>query len=585
MINQSKFDITKLTTSWTKFDIVQVLDILYDKETLISYVNQDSKINLPILKSFLGMKSLKDKIPYYWLEILKFPKEKGLFGLFSLILTHHSVMEIFRKSGTDLMTGLFQVSEGKMYTNIRSCLVESGASKPIYRRVDLVPYDFSILLTNKLIGPLFKDLLIDRLNGISKDTINEGNLRECLQDLRLHEVFCQEEEKFLNWILPNEMNDHGYLQDFSIIDEVQISKFYSIEEKAQLNFEGSKEIYFVGENGDGKSLVLMAIYLAFNQNYVLESTDQERTGKIREIIKDNKELRIIGKNSLGVKNSYLSNLFAYGTHRGRFGEDHEKYGFMSLFDSEVVLISPEKWLKDQKLFDLDNSNSEYSTIDIIEEVIYNILERNVRIKFLENELFFFEKGRQMKFLQLSEGYKSITIFVIDLIYRLQGIAKSNLDIFKIPAVVLVDEIDLHLHPKWKKVIVSKLRETFKYIQFIFTTHSPTIIQGASDEALIFKVYRNDEDGISRISEPYYRKNLNHLMLNTLVTSSLFSLESARLDINNSSADTSENFLLYKINDELNKRLDLMKKRGDVHISDKDIEDLIKQITDQELSDD
>ena len=66
---------------------------------------------------------------------------------------------------------------------------------------------------------------------------------------------------------------------------------------------------------------------------------------------------------------------------------------------------------------------------------------------------------------------------------------------------MVDEIDLHLHPKWQRVIIGKLRKIFPNIQFVFTTHSPTIIQGASDDAVIFRVYRNKKDGKTRISDP------------------------------------------------------------------------------------
>ena len=44
------------------------------------------------------------------------------------------------------------------------------------------------------------------------------------------------------------------------------------------------------------------------------------------------------------------------------------------------------------------------------------------------------------------------------------------------AVILIDELDLHLHPKWQKTIVEDLRRTFPKCQFIISTHSPFIIQ-------------------------------------------------------------------------------------------------------------
>jgi len=70
-------------------------------------------------------------------------------------------------------------------------------------------------------------------------------------------------------------------------------------------------------------------------------------------------------------------------------------------------------------------------------------------------------------------------------------------------VVLIDEIELHLHPKWKYNFMKKLRETFPLIQFIVTTHSPTVLLGASEEAVFYKIYK--EDGEVQISNQIANK--------------------------------------------------------------------------------
>lgn len=75
-------DFSKLKTSWTKYDIVQVMDVVYDKETLYKFKKQEAKIDEPILRSFLGVNSLKDPLPDYWLEIQNHPKEKSLLHSF-----------------------------------------------------------------------------------------------------------------------------------------------------------------------------------------------------------------------------------------------------------------------------------------------------------------------------------------------------------------------------------------------------------------------------------------------------------------------------------------------------------------------
>ncbi|KXZ73402.1 DNA replication and repair protein RecF [Acinetobacter venetianus] len=569
-----KYNINKLKTSWTRYSIVQNLDLLYDRETLISIFRPEVEKDEPVIKAFLGMYSLEIKdIPEYWFEIIKFPEEKKLFGMFSLILTHHEVIEIFKSSSNGEMGGILTIKpKNKMYTNIRSSLVESGAAKPLYRRAEDVHYSFSKIFERKEIGFLFKLLLIDRLNRISLDgDINENNYYQLVEELQLYKCFGCDSIFFKKW-LENDYIDTKN-ETYPRIKEVKINKFYSIEEEVELDFEQSNEIYFVGENGDGKSLILMAIYLAFNKDFIFNNTNQDDTGKIRDIVADNPSLNLSGMDTNG-NLEYLNSFFAYGTHRGRFSaEKYEKYGFMTLFGSEETLISPEQWIKDQALLNVNNAGV---SIDLIKETLFEILDRTVNIELKGTELLFEEKNKkELKFDQLSEGFKSITIFVVDLLFRLQQVSSSNSDIFKTSAVVIVDEIDLHLHPKWKKTIVSKLRSTFDNIQFIFTTHSPTIIQGASEDAIIFKVFRN-EDGITRVTDKYYRKDLNNMMLNTLVTSSLFDLESARLDEDNDNADTSDNFLMSKIYERVCAELEESKKDRKF-MSDNEIDSLIDNV--------
>jgi predicted ATP-binding protein involved in virulence len=91
--------------------------------------------------------------------------------------------------------------------------------------------------------------------------------------------------------------------------------------------------------------------------------------------------------------------------------------------------------------------------------------------------------------QLSDGEKNIMALVGDLAKRA---VQLNAVLFKVdvepesdtfsnpleytPGIVLIDEIDLHLHPRWQRVIVPKLREHFPKVQFVMTTHSPLVLQ-------------------------------------------------------------------------------------------------------------
>ncbi len=162
---------------------------------------------------------------------------------------------------------------------------------------------------------------------------------------------------------------------------------------------------------------------------------------------------------------------------------------------------------------------------------------------------------------------------------------QTIELKEIKGVVLIDEIDQHLHPKWQKEIVGRLRAIFPQVQFIMTTHSPTIIQGASDEAIIFRVFRDKDTGKTRVSDPVYRKDLDDLMVNSLVTHPIFGLETARLDEDNTDADTSDDYLQYRISKKISEELDKKRKAGANFITDQEIDDLIDTILKRELGND
>src|SRR5690606_16357245 len=86
------------------------------------------------------------------------------------------------------------------------------------------------------------------------------------------------------------------------------------------------------------------------------------------------------------------------------------------------------------------------------------------------------KGVALPVRQLSDGERGSLALVLDLTRRLSQ-ANPGLDdpAANGPGVVLIDEIDLHLHPKWQRDIVGNLPNAFPNLQFIATTHSPQVI--------------------------------------------------------------------------------------------------------------
>lgn len=88
--------------------------------------------------------------------------------------------------------------------------------------------------------------------------------------------------------------------------------------------------------------------------------------------------------------------------------------------------------------------------------------------------------------KLSDGYKCTISLIADIAYRMALLnPQLNENVLEITnGIVLIDEIDLHLHPEWQKRIISDLRNIFPKIQSIVSTHAPSVINSVKSENLI-----------------------------------------------------------------------------------------------------
>ena len=97
------------------------------------------------------------------------------------------------------------------------------------------------------------------------------------------------------------------------------------------------------------------------------------------------------------------------------------------------------------------------------------------------ELILYRKGTDIyyKVSQLSDGYRVMLALVMDLARRMaqtsHDCGKSGEQLLHVPAIVLIDEVELHLHPSWQKTVLTTLMEIFQNTQFIVTTHSPQVL--------------------------------------------------------------------------------------------------------------
>ena len=106
----------------------------------------------------------------------------------------------------------------------------------------------------------------------------------------------------------------------------------------------------------------------------------------------------------------------------------------------------------------------------------------VQVKYLKGEMVLETSTGNIGFKQMSDGYQSVFGIITDLAFRiltLNPLEENALE--ETPGLILIDEVDLHLHPNWQKKILGVLNNVFPKIQIVATTHSPFIIQALDIE--------------------------------------------------------------------------------------------------------
>jgi len=105
---------------------------------------------------------------------------------------------------------------------------------------------------------------------------------------------------------------------------------------------------------------------------------------------------------------------------------------------------------------------------------------------MEEVIIKFHDGHYDLFNNLSDGYRNMVAMVADIAHRASRLNPHFAEdsALRSSGIVLIDEIDLHLHPRWQRAVVRDLQGAFPNLQFIATTHSPFIIQSAASGEVI-----------------------------------------------------------------------------------------------------
>jgi len=245
----------------------------------------------------------------------------------------------------------------------------------------------------------------------------------------------------------------------------------------------------LGENGIGKSSVLKATTLALMDKeriprLGLKGSNFVRYGQHHGYVKvhvtgysEPFELRFARGSSRFTKansNRLQTQLLGYGGTRLLPRAGHEPAPtdgiarVENLFDPFLPLIDAESWL-----ISLDAESFGYSARAIKDllarEGEDRLLRRSKKVRLKAAPL-----GGSAPLEELSDGYQSMVALATDI---MKFTMKTWHVAEKAQGIVLIDEIDMHLHPRWKMRIISSLRRAFPRVQFIVTTHDPLCLRG------------------------------------------------------------------------------------------------------------
>jgi predicted ATP-binding protein involved in virulence len=319
----------------------------------------------------------------------------------------------------------------------------------------------------------------------------------------------------------------------------------------------------LGENGCGKSSVLKAIGLLLAGSEALPDLlglpDQWiRTGaqeaELKAVIRNmqgeqrNVSLRllrgdgrdmVIRRNEEGlreldsaIRNSNNRNYFIAGYGAYRRPPDAEKSRHFpsgrsgplaTLFSASQDLVSLEQWAMDVDYRSKGNTGTK-TIAEALNQLLPGMTFKHID-KSLRAVIMTTDDG-DVPLRQLSEGYQSMAAWAGDLLFRMTETFRDHKNPLDARGLLLLDEMDLHLHPVWKRCLVDYLTNAFPRLQIVATTHSPLSVQECG-EGQLFVVKRENKEPvlIPFVGDPS-RMRLSELFLSPLI--GLDTLDSPRI---------------------------------------------------------
>ncbi len=328
------------------------------------------------------------------------------------------------------------------------------------------------------------------------------------------------------------------IKDFGPIKHIQISE---IPKDAQW-------IFLTGENGTGKTTILKAMATAFTKGTLGLGPRTSIRSKYNITLTLNKfgrnpHYRIKKSNSTLKELNILTDGFvAFGPVRLNIANDEiNREERVSISEKLFKLPHIQLFRTNGFLLDIGtvfNSHNEMNKLirgndekmGYIIEAITRICESIVDVHFGRGVRYFErDKNNQpfhengTSFRDLASGYKSIIAMISHMMLHLFYQQPKVNDPSELKGIVIIDEIDLHFHPKMQRDLVIKLTEIFPQVQFIVSTHSPIPLLGAPKNSVVFTVKRDAEIGVY-VERMDGIVEFENLLPNSILTSPIFNLQ-------------------------------------------------------------
>lgn len=224
-------------------------------------------------------------------------------------------------------------------------------------------------------------------------------------------------------------------------------------------------------------------------------------------------------------------LAAYGPYRRLSGHATDAQRLMagpdrvarvvSLFREDSSLVECVQWLREIYLLRLEGkpgaAELEKAVLALLND---GLLPGSLYVEGIDSEaLWVNQSGVRLSLDELSDGYRTTAALVMDLVrhlyrsfgeLRIESAVDGEGRYQRIPlaGVVLIDEVELHLHVSWQKRIGFWLKRHFPNIQFIVTTHSPFVCQAADLRGLIRLPAPGEDRQVEHVSEDLYNTVVN-----------------------------------------------------------------------------